>query len=182
MLRHAGNLRVKHTHTHTHTHMHVHTHTYTYTHAHPHTNTPTPIPAYTHTHTHAHTHTQPEDKNTTTLPLLIKIVLGVAGGAVGLFLLLLCCLFCCWCRCCHYTHRKDYKTRSLEYKITAQYWTQGSANYRVTRQDSFSSRIGSRMSSIRSSFGIRPKAQRDYAASEVFENPDALPEIFSTPV
>ena len=130
---------------------------------------------------HTHTHTQPsEPDDTATSSTLLStqaiIAIAASGGGVALFFLVLCCFFCCWCLCCRVSQKYEYRT-GAEYRITAQYWTEGSAHYTVTRsQDSLSSRA----SSIRSSLGLRPKVHRSQR-NEMYEN-QAAPQFFSTPL
>ena len=135
-----------------------------------------------HIHTHL-TNTQPG--STITLPLSPEAIIGVALAGTVLFLCTVTSLFCIWYHCFR-ANRNDYKTGTTEFKITAQYWVQGSAQYKVTRRDSTrsswsrgSSLSRSRLSSLRNSLGRRGKVAGD---GETYENQTAQPQVFSTPL
>ena len=122
---------------------------------------------------------QPE--SSTVSPLLsTEALIGIAVGGVCVIVVVLVCVCCCWYWCFHVSHY-DYNTGAADYKITAHYWPEGAAQYGVKRQDSLSSKSGisSRMSSIRSSLGMRSKVKDD-GEGETYENQTATQ--YSTPV
>ena len=133
--------------------------------------------------------TSPPTSPTTSLPLSLGAIIGIASGGVCFFLTFICCLFCCWYHCFRASSHYTYKTgEAAEFKITAQYWVQGSAQYRVSnRRDSISnlSRVSSLsrsiLSSVRSSLRGRGRG-REVGEGATFENQATQPKFFSTPL
>ena len=104
------------------------------------------------------------------LPLGATIAVA-AVGAVLLVAVLIALLVCCWCCCRH--HRK-YEYSTGEYRVTVQTWNATNpAHYTVSKSESFSSR-----SSIRSSFGLKPKVLRNKNQTKS----DNVLGVYSTPL
>ena len=127
--------------------------------------------------------TSPPTSPTTSLPLSLGAIIGIVSGGVCFFLT---CLFCCWYHCCRASSHYTYTTgEATEFKITTQYWVQGSAQYRVSnRRDSISnlSRVSSFsrsiLSRVRSSLRGRGRG-REVGEGATFENQATQPKYFS---
>lgn len=113
------------------------------------------------------------------LPVLpLGAVIAVAAvGAVLLLAVLVALLVCGWC-CLRRRRRYEYSTG--EYRVTVQTWNATNPiHYTVSKSGSFSSR----MSSIRSSFGLKPKVlSNSYKDKQDHLYRNATTDIYSTPL
>ena len=110
--------------------------------------------------------------------LPLGAVIAVAAvGAVLLLAVLVALLVCGWC-CLRRRRRYEYSTG--EYRVTVQTWNATNPiHYTVSKSGSFSSR----MSSIRSSFGLKPKVlSNSYKERQDHLYRNATTDIYSTPL
>ena len=108
-------------------------------------------------------------RSTSALPLGATVAVA-AVGVVLLVAVLIALLVCCWC-CCR--HRRKYEYSTGEYRVTVQTWNATNpVHYTVSKSESCS------RSSIRSSFGLKPKV----LSNKNQTNSDNVLGVYSTPL